>query len=65
MGLGVTKDTLFARWFGQAMTSGKPPAPFPMTSWGLFVTRDVMTIGAGFVFPGTLATGGVATTCGV
>jgi hypothetical protein len=80
MGAGITKDSLFARWFGQqaapsAAASGAssasatsstiaataiksapaptpaPAASIPLATWGLFVCRDVFTIGAGFVLP--------------
>lgn len=44
---GVAKDTYYAKMF-----SGKPISKFPLASWGLFVFRDVVTIGAGFTIPG-------------
>jgi hypothetical protein len=46
MTLGVMKDKYFAQVF-----SGKPVTKFPLTSWGIFIFRDVFTIGAGFTFP--------------
>jgi hypothetical protein len=46
MGLGVMKDKYFAQVF-----SGKPATKFPAMSWGLFVCRDLLTIGAGFNLP--------------
>ncbi len=46
MVLGVLKDRYFAQKF-----SGKPVTRFPLASWGLFVLRDTLTIGAGFMFP--------------
>ena len=46
MSLGITKDRYFAKVFN------KNSAPvFPLASWGLFVLRDLLTIGAGFNFP--------------
>ena len=50
--VGVTKDTAFAIWFGAPGMPKITPLDFPVKSWGLFFVRDVMTIGAGFVFPG-------------
>jgi len=47
---GVTKDSMFAIWFGAAGAAGGPLS-FPLASWAMFVFRDVMTIGAGFVLP--------------
>lgn len=49
--LGVLKDKYFAQKF-----SGKPVTDFPLTSWGLFIFRDFMTIGAGFTFPPIVST---------
>ena len=46
IGLGVTKDSLFAIWFG-----GKAAASIPARAWAMFIMRDVVTIGAGFVLP--------------
>jgi len=46
IGLGVTKDKLFAVWFG-----GKSAASFPARSWAMFIARDIVTVGAGFVLP--------------
>lgn len=46
MTLGILKDRYFAQVF-----SGRPPEKFPLTSWGLFVIRDLMTIAAGFTVP--------------
>lgn len=46
MTLGILKDRYFAKKF-----SGKPPAPFPLPSWALFVGRDAMTMAAGFTLP--------------
>lgn len=47
---GVTKDSMFAIWFGVAGATVSPLS-FPLASWSMFVFRDVMTIGAGFIFP--------------
>ena len=52
IGLGVTKDSLFAIWFGQGGAKGGSPLSFPAASWAIFIARDVLTVGAGFVFPG-------------
>lgn len=49
IGLGVTKDSMFAVWFGKG--SAASALAFPATSWGLFIFRDVLTVGAGFIFP--------------
>ena len=65
MGAGITKDSLFARWFGQQVPAtssaasapiraskvGAPATSIPLATWGLFVCRDVFTIGAGFILP--------------
>ena len=48
MSSGVAKDAAFARMFGASAAS---PAPTPMLTYGLFATRDVLTIGAGFIVP--------------
>jgi len=48
---GVTKDSLFAIWFGAEGMPKISPFDFPPSSWAMFLLRDVMTIGAGFVFP--------------
>ena len=50
MGLGVLKDKYFAQVF-----SGKPATRFPPLSLGLFVVRDLATVGAGFILPGLAA----------
>jgi hypothetical protein len=47
MTLGVMKDKYFAQVF-----SGKPVTKFPLSSWSIFIFRDVFTIGAGFTLPG-------------
>jgi len=46
MTLGITKDRYFAKVFG-----GNAPPKFPLSSWTIFMFRDLMTIGAGFTFP--------------
>ena len=46
MTLGILKDKYFAEKF-----SGKPVTKFPLSSWGLFLFRDTMTIAAGFTLP--------------
>jgi hypothetical protein len=51
MGAGITKDSLFARWFGQQTQAAAPARSIPPATWAMFVGRDVMTIGAGFVLP--------------
>lgn len=53
MGAGITKDSLFAKWFGQQAPKAAAAAPraIPPATWAMFVCRDVMTIGAGFVLP--------------
>ena len=50
MGLGVLKDKYFAQVF-----SGTPVTNFPAMSWGLFVARDLATVGAGFILPAMAA----------
>jgi hypothetical protein len=51
MSLGIAKDRYFAKVFS------KNAAPvFPLVSWGLFVLRDLLTIGAGFNFPSVAST---------
>jgi len=52
--LGVTKDSMFAIWFGAAGAGGGPFS-FPLLSWGCFIVRDVFTVGAGFVLPGIVS----------
>ena len=42
---------MFAIWFGAPGMPKITPLDFPAASWALFLTRDVMTIYAGFVFP--------------
>jgi hypothetical protein len=54
IGLGVTKDSMFAIWFGAAGVGGGPFS-FPLASWGCFIVRDVFTVGAGFVLPGIVS----------
>lgn len=46
MTLGILKDRYFAQVF-----SGRPPEKFPLSSWLLFVGRDLATIAAGFTLP--------------
>lgn len=48
--LSVLKDRAFARMFGTGA-----PKPMPMTSMGLFATRDSMTILASFSLPGIVS----------
>ena len=50
MTLGILKDKYFAQVF-----SGQPPKKFPLSSWGLFVLRDSLTIAAGFNLPSIIA----------
>lgn len=50
MTLGILKDRYFAQVF-----SGRPPESFPLSSWGLFMGRDVMTMAAGFTLPPIVA----------
>lgn len=49
--LSVMKDKAFARMFGKG-----DPRPLPITSYGLFATRDSMTILASFSLPGLIST---------
>jgi hypothetical protein len=44
--LGIAKDRYFAKVFNKNSV-----AKFPLASWGSFVVRDLLTIGAGFNFP--------------
>jgi hypothetical protein len=44
--LGIYKDDYIAKHF-----SKDPPKKFPIPSWALFVTRDMLTIAAGFTIP--------------
>lgn len=46
MFLGIKKDKFFAQSF-----SRKSSPTMPMASWGLFIIRDVLTVGSGFSFP--------------
>eukprot|EP01036_Dinobryon_divergens_P036621 gene36621-47731_t len=48
--LSVLKDKAFARMFGKGS-----PRPLPALSYGLFATRDSMTILAGFSLPGLIS----------
>ncbi|KAI9101032.1 hypothetical protein DFS34DRAFT_578360 [Phlyctochytrium arcticum] len=50
VGLCVAKDICFTRWFG----SGSPK-PVPWSSYGLYTTRDCMTIFASFNLPPVLS----------
>jgi len=45
-GAGVAKDRAFTRMFGL-----KPPTGLPMGTYGLFATRDALTILASFTIP--------------
>ena len=49
--LGVTKDSLFAMWFG----AGGASSSFPVASWAVFIFRDVLTMAAGFILPALAA----------
>mmetsp|Transcript_56191 Transcript_56191/g.149306 ORF Transcript_56191/g.149306 Transcript_56191/m.149306 type:complete len:266 (-) Transcript_56191:497-1294(-) len=49
MSAGVAKDAAFAKMFG---AGGAKPPPVPMSTFGLFAGRDLLTIGAGFILPG-------------
>jgi hypothetical protein len=46
-------------WFGadaaKAGAAASKPRPFPIQSWGMFIFRDVLTVGAGFTFPAAAA----------
>lgn len=48
--LSVLKDKAFARMFGKGT-----PRPLPVMSYGLFATRDSLTILAGFSLPGIIS----------
>eukprot|EP01006_Ploeotia_vitrea_P042694 TRINITY_DN66655_c4_g3_i1.p1 TRINITY_DN66655_c4_g3~~TRINITY_DN66655_c4_g3_i1.p1 ORF type:complete len:266 (-),score=-22.66 TRINITY_DN66655_c4_g3_i1:174-971(-) len=50
MCLGIWKDRIFAQKFSKG-----PVTKFPLTSWSIFVFRDLVTIGAGFSFPKMLS----------
>jgi hypothetical protein len=49
--LSVLKDKAYARMFGVGIPRGRP---LPLKSYGLFATRDSMTILASFTLPGIL-----------
>jgi hypothetical protein len=49
--MGVTKDSLFAIWFGAGTATGGLMS-VPLASWTLFILRDVSTMAAGFILPG-------------
>lgn len=53
--LGVTKDSLFAIWFGGKGAAGGGLSAFPLPSWGLFIVRDISTMAAGFILPAKAA----------
>ena len=45
MGAGITKDALFARWFGAGDSATRT---MPRATFGLFAVRDTLTIAAAF-----------------
>lgn len=49
----VVKDAAFAKMFGQVEAAAKRAVP--PSSYGLFLTRDILQIGAGFIVPPMLA----------
>lgn len=50
MSLAVSKDRAFAQMYGTIS-----PSTLPMISWGCWITRDLLTIGAAFSIPKPLA----------
>ncbi|KAI8818968.1 uncharacterized protein EV422DRAFT_507785 [Fimicolochytrium jonesii] len=50
VGLCVGKDATFTKWFGTGASK-----PVPWSSYGLYTTRDVMTVFASFNLPPVLA----------
>ncbi len=48
---GIIKDVNYATWFGKPGDKPYKIREVPARTWVLFACRDVMTIGAGFVFP--------------
>uniref|UniRef100_A0A7S3RHL3 Uncharacterized protein n=1 Tax=Strombidinopsis acuminata TaxID=141414 RepID=A0A7S3RHL3_9SPIT len=52
MGAGITKDALFARWFGAGDSATRT---MPRATFGLFAVRDTLTIAAAFTVPPLVA----------
>ncbi|KAH9254140.1 hypothetical protein BASA81_007729 [Batrachochytrium salamandrivorans] len=50
MSLAVSKDRAFAQMYGTIS-----PSTLPLISWGCWITRDLLTIGAAFSIPKPLA----------
>jgi hypothetical protein len=52
MGAGITKDAIFARWFGAGDSATRA---IPRATFGLFAVRDTLTIAAAFTVPPLVA----------
>lgn len=60
MSASLVKDVAFAKMFGKAEAAAVKRA-VPFSTYGIFLGRDVFTIGAGFIVPPVLARGMVST----
>eukprot|EP00962_Isochrysis_galbana_P007089 scaffold1906_cov106-Isochrysis_galbana.AAC.20 len=52
MSAGITKDAIFARWFGAGDSATRL---MPRATFGLFAVRDTLTIAAAFTVPSMVA----------
>ena len=51
---GIAKDAAFARMFGAPAAGAAAGLIVPFASYGLFATRDALTVGGAFFLPGAL-----------
>jgi hypothetical protein len=58
---GVAKDAAFAKMFGKKEAANAAKRAVPPISYGLFASRDLLTVGAGFTVPPIMASGLVQT----
>ena len=59
---GVAKDAAFAKMFGAKQAANAAKRAVPPISYGLFASRDLLTVGAGFTVPPLMASALVQTT---
>mmetsp|Transcript_5121 Transcript_5121/g.23573 ORF Transcript_5121/g.23573 Transcript_5121/m.23573 type:complete len:400 (+) Transcript_5121:170-1369(+) len=57
---GIAKDAAFARMFGAPAAGAAAGLIVPFASYGLFATRDALTVGGAFFLPGALSNALVA-----
>ena len=58
---GVAKDAAFAKMFGKKEAANAAKRAVPPISYGLFASRDLLTVGAGFTVPPIMASALVQT----